>query len=176
MKAEQSQTKARKAAADRFCGQMVATVRARLFNGVPEREWWQHERFVRQAVMEPARYLAERGAAGTAERYRTILLRVVVAIEDHANRAAIRRMALYFLHAVQEHMRIQGDAYYEEAKTPRTAAGLFSGAARGIAARRPEDEESALLTASLAASAAVLRSKGGRRKSQAPRSEQGRLF
>ncbi len=176
MKAERSQAEARKRAEERFCAEMVETVRARLFKGVSDKEWWQNKRAVEQAVAEPAAYLHARGVYGTAERYRTIISRVIVGIEEHAKRSEIRRMAYYFLHAIQEHMKHQGDGYYEEAKTPRSASGLFAGAARGIAARRPEDEAAAALTTALAASAAVLRSKGGRRKKRPAQSQQGRLF
>jgi hypothetical protein len=169
---EQVQAKAREDAAAKFCREMLAMIRKRLFTGRPEKEWWQSQSHVRQAIMEPARYLQERGAALPASRYRIILLTVLVGIEQHANRAEIHRMAVYFLHAVQEHMKHQGERYYEEGKTPRGIDLMVGSALKSLQGRVGDRD----ITAALSASAAILAQRGGRKRKQPPRGVQKELF
>lgn len=154
---------AQKDAAAKFLADMLAVIRARLFKDVPEKLWFQHEApVVRKAIMEPARYMQERGAALPGTRYRQILLTVVAGIEEHATRDQVRRMSHYLWTSVQKHMLFQGANYYEEGKTPRGITLVIDPALKSM---RPKAEARAL-TETLAATAAALSSRAGRRKKQ----------
>jgi hypothetical protein len=157
-----------KAAAERYCWKMVALVRARLFNGIDDKEWFKvHRRLVLQGVMEPARYLREREAALPGSRYEQIVTGCVETIEKHGNLRNIRRMGCYFLDVVQKHMRFQGEEYYMEGKTPRGVNLLLNSA---LLALRPRGQAQDL-TKTLAASVSVLRTGGGRKKKADPKQQ-----
>ncbi len=160
MTREEEQARERAARLKQFADEMVAEVRRRLFDGVPEKVWWQNRQYVLKAVTEPADYLHERGAALPASRYRDIIREVIRSIEAHGDLGRIRRMAFYFLDCVQKHMRHQGDRYYEEGKH-RTISPVVKSEMKRMQVR----EESVQVTAVLAGVRAdLVKSNGGRRK------------
>lgn len=168
---EEYQGAARAAAAEKFSREMLGVFRMRLFADVGEKEWFEHRGTMLQAVMEPARFLRERGAALPGSRYREILMEILAGIEQHGNLSKIRRKAIYVLHCVQMHMKRHGGNYYEEGKTPRGVSLMVGGALKALT---PQGQAHGL-TAALGAAAAVIRGPGGRRK---PRGGgiQGELF
>lgn len=171
MTPEESQALARKAAAARFSREMLAVFRARLFSGVDEKEWFEQRSTLLKAVMEPARFLQERGAALPGSRYREILEEIIRGIERHGRLAKIRLPSLYILHCVQEHMRRHGGNYYEEGKTPRGVSLMVGGALKSLT---PRGHAHALTTA-LGAAAAAIRGLGSRKKPPGA-TTQGELF
>jgi hypothetical protein len=99
---------------------MRAEIRGRFFADYSTERWMRERTFVDQAITFPARYLNERRVRLLGTRYREILMFILGDIESHM-RANPRRMSMYLLKAVQDHMKHQGERYYKEATNPKTA-------------------------------------------------------
>jgi hypothetical protein len=100
----------------------------------------------------PARYLDDRGARLPEDRYRKLLQMIFRDIHTHIpDPRKIRRMSVYLLHAVQAHMKHQGDRYYEIAKTPRAAGSVAKQAMAGLEVGHPVTTELAKANAVLSA-------------------------
>jgi hypothetical protein len=80
----------------------------------------------------------ERGVQARPNIYRDILGTVIKTIRERNNVSQIRRFSVYFLHAVQEHMKHHRDQYYYMAKAARPVAKPAAGSpARNFQAHRP---------------------------------------
>ena len=83
--------------------------------------FFQQRTMLLRAVLYLASWLKERGVWLKEDRYRQILMEIVQGIKQHGATAEIRNFGAYFLHAVQEHVKIHGDRYYQEGKSIRNA-------------------------------------------------------
>jgi hypothetical protein len=88
--------------------------------GPPKAFFWDRSLLI-DAIQAPAVYLSDRGikCEFPVERYREVLWTVIKGIMHHGDTANITHFGRYFLKAVQDHMRHQGDVYYEECTRAR---------------------------------------------------------
>lgn len=98
----------------------LRSIRNQFYKG-HEKLFFQERNLLLQAITYPASYLNQRGVGLNAARYQAILTQVIRTINAHGNLAAVRSPGRYLLHAVQEHMRHQGEEYYECGKRTRDA-------------------------------------------------------
>lgn len=70
-------------------------------------------------ITTPARWLDERNVRLPERRLCQILDEVIKGIQNFGATGQIKFFCRYFLHAVQLHMKHQGDRYYEEGKSLR---------------------------------------------------------
>lgn len=66
-------------------------------------------------------------------------MEIITGIKHHGKTGEIRFFSGYFLHAVQQHMKIQGERYYNEGKGARNQAEKALGAIWAVAPA-PEDQ------------------------------------
>jgi hypothetical protein len=100
--------------------QLVTMLRDQFYFDRPKKAFFYDHSLLVDAVTYPAGWLFRKGMTREfpADRYREVLLSIVQDIKRHAT-GEIRHFGRYFLHAVQEHMKHQGDRYYEECKHVR---------------------------------------------------------
>ncbi|MEI6034491.1 MAG: hypothetical protein WCS65_09455 [Verrucomicrobiae bacterium] len=84
-----------------------------------EKGFFQQRSILLNAITTPARWLDERGVRIPERRLCQILDEILKGIMHHGATGKIQYFCRYFLFAVQEHMRHQGDRYYEEGKSLR---------------------------------------------------------
>ncbi|MEI6492625.1 MAG: hypothetical protein WCO94_08770 [Verrucomicrobiota bacterium] len=84
-----------------------------------EKGFFQQRTLLVRAITHPAFYLDERGVRLPERRLCAILDTVIRDIQHFGATAKIENFCRYFLHAVQQHMKHQGDGYYDEGKTLR---------------------------------------------------------
>jgi len=119
--------------------EMLMEARRRFFAAETPKRWAQEKTFVIQAITWPARYLNDRGAKLPGTRYRQILREIFADIAGHMTKTKIRRMSAYLLHSVQEHMRHQGDRYYEETKSAKPVGKVAERAVQRLQVASPDD-------------------------------------
>jgi hypothetical protein len=134
-----------------------------------DKQFFQERDLLISAIAYPATYLNERGVKAGASKYRSILRTVIGTIKSKGNRGSIHSFGRYFLYCVQQHMRHHGDAYYHEAKEPRTVEVYIDPILRKL--RRTEATET---TDALVQARRAISVRSGRRK--APASKQPELF
>jgi len=84
-----------------------------------EKGFFQQRTQLITAITTPARWLDERGVRVPERRLCEILDEVIVGIQRFGATGEIKFFCRYFLFAVQEHMKHQGERYYEEGKSLR---------------------------------------------------------
>jgi len=146
---------------------ILRRLRTRFYAG-EDKLFFQEIRLLKQAISHPAAWLHQRGVSLPTERYEALLLTVLRGIVEHAQAADIRSFGRYFLHAVQQHMRHQGESYYNEGKALRRVVEDVMHGLRKPIAGAGQDRT----VETLAAAHAVLASKGGAKKKAARRTEQ----
>jgi len=153
---------------DELVNLFLRSLRNQFYKAPHEKLFYQERNLLLQAITYPASYLHARGVGLTAARYQGILTSIIRTINAHGNLAAVRSPGRYLLHAVQEHMRHQGEDYYEAGKRTRDA---LEDVMRGLKPRtkvgaiQPGDNP----VPALAETHRILTTaKGGRRKASAP--------
>src|SRR3954467_15682905 len=110
--------------APEFLNEQLALVRRTFFAKKTDRQFFQERDLLRQAIAFPAAHLKDRyGLTARSPRgikklvgiYRQILRTVIDTIKQHGAVKKIERFSVYFLHAVQEHLKHHGEEYYQEA-------------------------------------------------------------
>lgn len=124
--------------ADDLTTHLLADIHARFYQGVTAKKWAQERSILVQAITYPARYINERGGKLPGRRYREILVAILADIQRHVQAKRINRLSIYILHCVQEHMRHQGDRYYQEAKDAKPAAQVAGNVIRKVRAAMPD--------------------------------------
>jgi len=84
-----------------------------------EKGFFQQRSLLIRAITHPAHWLDERGVRLPERRLCQILDEIIKGIMHHGATGKIEYFCKYFLHAVQQHMKHQGDAYYDEGKSLR---------------------------------------------------------
>ena len=84
-----------------------------------EKGFFQQRTVLIDAITTPARWLDERHVRLPERRLCQILDEIIKGIQNFGATAKIQFFCRYFLFAVQEHMKHQGDRYYEEGKSLR---------------------------------------------------------
>lgn len=149
-----------------FMNDMLAVIHFRFFGSETPRRWAQEQGVIRQVITYPARYLEDRGVSLPEDRYRKLLVYILADIQRNIqNPAGIRRMSYYLLHSVQEHMKHQGDRYYELAKTPKAASSHTKEVLAGLEIAEP-------ITPALAQAHAILAARTQRRCKPAAETQQ----
>jgi hypothetical protein len=143
-----------------FVREQLRVVRREFFRSATDKQFFQERSMLIQAITWPARYLNERGVKAPASAYRRILGIVIGTIRQKGNVSRIRRFSVYFLHAVQEHMKHHGDQYYYMAKAARPIGAVLPSVTRHVRPGAGQDHT----TEVLAQMNQVLLSKGGRRR------------
>ena len=149
--------------ADELTAAMLGELRREFYQAKPAKLFYQDRSLLLKAIAAPAVYLNDRGAKAPGSRYQSILRLVIRTIKAKGDIGAIHSFGRYFLHAVQEHMRHQGDRYYEEAKAPRPLSTLVPGAVRKLT-----PDQAATVTDALAQAHRALSVKSGRKKAGPP--------
>lgn len=134
----------------KFIVEMLALLRRFFFAQANEKQFYQEKPLLEEAICYPSRYIHERGGKLPMSRYRGILTKIIDTIRRKGAVSQIRRFSVYFLHAVQEHMRHHGDEYLPEAKN--LAAGtpisrIVPGALRRFKASINSDQAATQLLA-----------------------------
>jgi hypothetical protein len=110
-----------------FVEKAMAMVRGALYPGVTDSVFAREWEDIVLAISEPPAYLHERGLRLPGGRYLAILKEVIDGIRKEGALGRSRSRPMYLRKCVQDHMRIRGERYIEEAK------GLQSRAAGPIA-------------------------------------------
>lgn len=84
-----------------------------------EKGFFQQRTVLIDAITTPARWLDERHVRLPERRLCQILDDIIKGIQNFGATGEIKFFCRYFLFAVQEHMKHQGDRYYEEGKSLR---------------------------------------------------------
>ena len=84
-----------------------------------EKGFFQQRSMLIKAITHPASYLKERGVRLPNDEIQAILDKIIRGIMHHGNTGKIGFFCAYFLKSVQDHMKIQGDVYYEKGKSLR---------------------------------------------------------
>lgn len=84
-----------------------------------EKGFYQQRSILVTAITTPARWLDERGVRLPEHRLRKILDEIIRGIMHYGATGQVQYFCRYFLFTVQEHMKHQGDHYYEEGKSLR---------------------------------------------------------
>jgi hypothetical protein len=84
-----------------------------------EKGFFQQRTVLIDAITTPARWLDERHVRLPERRLCQILDEIIKGIQNFGATAKIQFFCRYFLYAVQEHMKHQGDRYYDEGKSLR---------------------------------------------------------
>lgn len=79
----------------------------------------QQKTILIDAITTPARWLDERGVKLPEKQLRSIMDEIIVGVKRFGDTANIGYFCRYFLKVVQDHMRFQGERYYEEGKSLR---------------------------------------------------------
>jgi len=159
-----------------FVEEMLGLIRRDFFCEVTPKRFFQERPMLIKAICYPARWMKERGMSLRTNQdaiciYRRILVTVIQTIKRHGNLPKIHCFGRYLLTSVQEHMRFQGEGYYEQAKAARPIAAVLPGVTRHVRPGLAPDRA----TETLAQMSQILRSKGGRRRAIQVNSE-GDLF
>jgi len=83
------------------------------------KDFYQQRSILITAITTPAHWLDERGVRLPEARIDAILTDILRGIMHHGDTAHIAYFCRYYLKAVQDHMKHQGDKYYEEGKSLR---------------------------------------------------------
>jgi len=144
----------------------LRSIRNQFYQG-HEKLFYQEKNLLMQAICWPARYLDERAVKISAERYKALLTDVIRTIKAKGQLGSVRSPGRYLLHCVQEHMKHQGETYYDAGKATRNAIDDFmmglKTPKRGAAIPSVDSTVPALAETHRILSAA----KGGRRKASA---------
>jgi hypothetical protein len=84
-----------------------------------EKGFFQQRSMLIKGITHPASYLKERGVRLPNDEIQAILDKIIRGIMHHGNTGKIGFFCAYFLKSVQDHMKIQGDTYYEKGKSLR---------------------------------------------------------
>ncbi len=98
----------------------LRSIRNQFYRGC-EKLFHQERNLLLQAITYPASYLHARGVGLPLARYKSLLTSVIRTINAHGHLAQVRSPGRYLLHAVQEHMKHQGEVYYDAGKRTRDA-------------------------------------------------------
>lgn len=108
-----------------FFQELMTKVRLDLYKGRPEKEWFSTQKMVKKALMHPAACLAKYNVELPAERYQEIVEDIINTVSRHGDLGKIGYMGRYFYHCVQEHMKHNGDRYYQEGKAVNNRVSLI---------------------------------------------------
>jgi hypothetical protein len=144
----------------RFVQEMLRLIRREFFAQNTDKRFFQERPKLIEAITWPARWMNDHGARLPASDYRRILGIVIDTIKRKGNRAKIQRFSIYFLHAVQEHIKHHGDQYYYEAKAARPIGAILPAVTRHVRPGAAPDRT----TETLSQMNRILRSPGGRRR------------
>jgi hypothetical protein len=124
-------------APDELIADLMRRSRAVLYNGKPEKAWYQQQDTVKKALTFPAAWLEERKVPMTASRYGEIMGGILNTMVKHGQLQSVAYPGAYLLHVVQQHMAHHGDKYYEECKSNRHSLSLnLASIEKAIAARQ----------------------------------------
>lgn len=139
-----------------FVEKAMAMIRERLYPCVSDAAFAREWPDLLLAISEPAAYLHTRGRKLPGSRYLAILREVIAGIRGHGKPAA-RCLPIYLRKCLQDHMRMQGERYLEEAKDmeARPAGAVAARIASGLRAVAG-DPEAARLTDALVAARSLL--------------------
>ena len=87
-----------------------------------EKGFYQERNFLLRSITYPAHWLKDRGVSLPEAKLEVILNEILRGIMHHGNTGNIGYFSAYLLKVVQDHMKHQGDGYYEEAKALRNIA------------------------------------------------------
>jgi hypothetical protein len=150
--------------APEFLNEQLALIRKTFFAGKTDRQFFQEQDLILQAIAFPAKHLKERyGVKAPDSVYRKGLMTVIETVVAKGNRAKIARFSVYFLHCVQEHLRIHGEEYYEDAKASMRLAVTMPEVMSRVRVGEIERTADVLLELDRA-----LRSKAGRKRKAVP--------
>jgi hypothetical protein len=83
------------------------------------KDFYQQRSVLITAITTPARWLDERGVRLPEKKLDAILTDILRGIMHHGDTSHIAYFCRYYLKVVQDHMKHQGDKYYEEGKSLR---------------------------------------------------------
>lgn len=89
-----------------------------------EKRFFQQRGMLIKAITHPASYLKDRGVRLSTDELQAILDTIIRGIMHHGNTGRIGFVGAYILKCVQDHMKIQGDVYYEKGKSLRRITEL----------------------------------------------------
>ncbi|HWL53764.1 MAG TPA: hypothetical protein VNQ90_15100 [Chthoniobacteraceae bacterium] len=111
---------------DRF----LRSLRKQFYVGL-DKAYYQQRRQLILAITFPAYWLDERAVRLPAHRYTGILTHIIRTVVREGDLANVHHFGFYFLKSVQNHMRHQGETYYDEGKVTRhLAADTMAGIQR----------------------------------------------
>jgi len=97
---------------------LLREIRQQFYQG-NEKAFWQQRWLLIRAIAHPAKWMSKRQVVLPEDRYLAIFREMFAGIMRHGN-SRVEYFAGYFLHVVQQHMKIRGDHYYQEGKALRS--------------------------------------------------------
>lgn len=102
---------------------LVVLIRGQFCGDLSDKEWFQHENFVRfRVICWPARFMAGKGFTVSPERYEEIMRAILADVKRHGQTGEVRYWPGYLLRCVQQHWKHHWEEYYQEAKSVRSLA------------------------------------------------------
>lgn len=85
-----------------------------------EKGFYQQRSLLIQSITHPASWLNDRNVRLPEKKLREILNDIMRGVMHFGDTGKIQYFARYYLHVTQQHMKHQGEVYYEQAKGLRT--------------------------------------------------------
>lgn len=100
---------------------ILGVIRGQFYPDADAKTWGQQVGFIRRhVVLWPASWLNGKGVSLPPDRYKGLILGVLMDIKRHGNTGAVKFWPGYMKHCLQEHFKHHGDEIYDEAKSIRT--------------------------------------------------------
>jgi hypothetical protein len=97
---------------------LMGSIRNGFYPG--DERWFADQEFIRRRVVTwPAAWLNSRGVTLKPERYKELLLGIIIEIKRCGKTEAVKYWPGYLAHCVQQHFKHHGEEIYEEAKAVR---------------------------------------------------------
>jgi hypothetical protein len=104
---------------DELTASLLNLVETKFYSGHPKTFAQDRKRLLAWVVYYPASWLDKRGVTLPPERYREIMVKIILDAAEHGNLAEVKYLPAWLAQTVQSHWAIHGEDYYSEAKTMR---------------------------------------------------------
>ncbi len=128
---------------EEIIGDVMSFIRRQFYSDAEPRRWFQDADFLkREFVTWPANWLNSRGVTLPPQRYKSILMDVLMGVQRHGQTGVVKFWPGYLGKVIQDHFAHNGETYYEEGKSIRTVLerAMF-GINNQVQVRRPDPVE-----------------------------------
>ena len=100
---------------------VMSFIRQKFYADADPKRWFQDANYLKRCVVTwPAKWLNGRGVTLPADRYKAIVLDILMDVCRHGKTGVVKFWPGYLAKCVQDRFHHKGDDYYEEGKSLRT--------------------------------------------------------